>query len=159
MPTNQERLGALLVLAGLVGLVLTIFDIVPSEPGAAAAVSMFLVMLGLVFTFPSMLTDDTGLTSTMRVAVFMIVSLFVVLTIKAGWGATSLEELVLPSSWSWVLAAALGGKAAQSFAENATPTPLAGDKSQRAATRAPAKSAPTRSSTARDEDAGIEDTP
>lgn len=119
LSSRQERLGALLVFVGLVGLIFAALDIVPADPGSAAAVSMFLVIMGLVFYFPTLLDGDGGQTSTMRVAVLMIVSLFVVLTLKAGWGAESLEDLALSDSWIWVLGAALGGKAAQSFAENA----------------------------------------
>ncbi len=117
--SRQQQMGALLIFVGLVGFVLAALDIAPADPGAAAAVSMFLVIMGLVFYFPSLLSDDTGQTSTMRVTVLMIVLLYVVVTLKVGWGAASLDELTLSESWIWVLAAALGGKAAQSFAENA----------------------------------------
>ena len=117
-PSLQLRLGGMLVGVGIVGLVLTVLDIVPAEPGTAAAVSMFLVIMGLVFYFPTLLSDDSGATSTMRVAVLMVISLFVVLTLKVGWDADSLQSLALDPSWTWVLAAALGGKAFQAFAEN-----------------------------------------
>jgi xanthine/uracil permease len=116
--SRQVRVGALLIFMGLVGFVLTVLDWVPADQGAAAAISMFLVIMGLVFYFPTLLDDGAGQTSSMRVMVLMIVSLFVILTLKVGWGADSLEDLVLSDSWIWVLAAALGGKAAQSYAEN-----------------------------------------
>lgn len=116
---SPSRLGAGLILVGLAGFILTVFDLIPAEPGAGAAVSLFLVLVGLVFHFPTLLSDDTDRTSTMRVSVLMIVSVFLLLTLKVGWGATTLEELHLSESWIWVLAAAMGGKAFQSFAENA----------------------------------------
>jgi hypothetical protein len=86
--------------------------------GGLAAAGMFFVILGTVFFFPTMLTDTEGQTSTMRVAVLLVVSLFVVLTLKTGWGATKLSELDIQQNWAWVLAAAFGGKALQSFSEN-----------------------------------------
>jgi hypothetical protein len=116
--------------------------------GGLAASGLFLVILGFVFLFPTMLTDDTGATSTMRVAVFMVVSLFVVLTTKAGWAATSLADLKLQDSWVWVLGAALGGKAFQSFAENTTGPTLA---------KSPALG--TVAAHMRDEREGIQDAP
>ena len=50
-------------------------------------------------------------------AFILAVSVFVLVTIKVGWGTPNLVELKIDTSWAWILAAALGGKAAQSFAE------------------------------------------
>lgn len=150
----MQRLGLFLIGLGalaLAGAVLSPLLGGSTETGGVAAVGMFLVILGLVFYFPSLLNDDTGATSTMRVAVLMVVSLFVVLTLKAGWGADTLEKLKLQDSWVWVLAAALGGKAFQSFAENATPPG--------SPTPAPGKAQPKPPAHARDEQAGIQDAP
>jgi len=117
--TIQQRLGALLIAAGLAGLVYTAFRSL--QDGGTPAISLFLVIIGLIFYFPTLLEGDLGTTSTMRVAVLMLVSLFIILTVKVGWHETSLASLKLDPNWVWVLAAALGGKAAQSFSENASP--------------------------------------
>jgi hypothetical protein len=53
----------------------------------------------------------------MRVAVLLVVSVFALLTLKAGWDAPGLDALKIDPTWAWILAAALGGKAFQSFAE------------------------------------------
>lgn len=85
------------------------------------AAALFLVIVGLVIRFPALLTDgtvtDAGVpaVSTMRISVLLIVSVFAIL--KAGWAAPTLEGLKIDPSWAWVLGAALGGKAVQSFAE------------------------------------------
>jgi hypothetical protein len=131
------------------------------DGGGLAAVGIFLVILGMVFRFPTLLADDTGATSTMRVAVLMVVSLFVVVTMKAGWAAHSIPELVLNNSWCWVLAAAFGGKAAQSFAENMSPgaglppisQPIAPNRVKAVPPQAPS------AARVRDEVEGIEDAP
>lgn len=87
------------------------------------AAALFLVIVGLVIRFPALLTDgtmtDAGVpaVSTMRISVLLIVSVFAILTVKAGWAAPTLEGLKIDPSWAWVLGAALGGKAVQSFAE------------------------------------------
>jgi hypothetical protein len=160
---NVQRLGLFLVAAGALGLswaaIETLLD-GPANAGGVAATGLFLVILGMVFWFPTLLSDDTGATSTMRVAVLMVVALFVVLTTKAGWNAPDLEHLKLPETWVWVLAAAFGGKAFQSFAENAPSNGPPRDWPQGKAVPPPppAPYVPTALRT-RDEHAGIEDTP
>jgi hypothetical protein len=89
----------------------------------------------------------------MRVAVLKVISLFVVLTIKAGWAAKSLADLQLQQTWVWVLAAALGGKAFQSFAENGPGQ--GGPRAQDAAPGGAVAPAPFK----RDDKAGIQDAP
>jgi len=151
-----QRLGQFLVpigVAGLVGAALQSWLGQTDKGGSIAAVGLFLVILGLVFLYPKMLEDDTHATSTMRVAVLMIVSLFVILTIKAGWVAPDLEHLKVQDSWAWVLAAALGGKAFQSFAEN---TPA--DSAAKATKGISGRGVGT-TGAKRDENEGIEDTP
>jgi hypothetical protein len=156
----MRRVGSFMVLLGVLGLAGAgvLSAVAPAiNAGGTAAVGLFLIILGLVYSFPSLLTDDTGATSTMRVAVLMIVALFVVLTTKAGWGATDLAHLDLQKQWAWVLAAALGGKAAQSLAENLTPAAPSVDGAKPAPR--PALAPAPRKPAARDELAGIEDTP
>jgi hypothetical protein len=138
----MQRLGPFLVALGTLALAWAGVEslIQPAfNAGGIAATGLFIVILGLVLLFPTLLSDDTGQTSTMRVCVLMVVSLFVVLTVKAGWGAPDLEHLKLQDSWVWVLAAAFGGKAFQSFAENggspSGPAKLPGQPAGRSAKR------------------------
>ena len=152
----MQRLGLFLIALGAAGLVAAgaLSETVGHTAGGGlAAGGLFLVILGLIFFFPTMLEDDTHATSTMRVAVLLVVSLFAVLTVKAGWGAEGLADLKLQQEWAWVLAAALGGKAFQSFAEN---TPNSGPTK-------PAPPEPTppalRAAHPRDEREGIQDAP
>jgi hypothetical protein len=72
-------------------------------------------MMGIVLLFPDMLKDGDKSLSTMRVAVFMIVSVFSILCIKSFWDA-GIQKL--DGSWAAVIIAALGGKAIQSLGEN-----------------------------------------
>jgi len=171
-----QRLGLVLVLLGTAVLVgAAVFTCIhgrteTSGAGSIAAVGMFIVIVGMVFFFPTLLAGDGGATSTMRVAVLLVVSLFVVLTINVGWGAPSLEKLKLDPNWTWVLAAALGGKAFQSFAEHASPGtdgkpkptdgatgPAGGGGAPSSADSAAPVARP--SARRRDADDGIEDTP
>jgi hypothetical protein len=118
--TNGEKIGAGLVALGVVGLSAAALARVfwgCLVPGDLPAVSMFLLLIGLVFWFPDLVKDGGGGNSSMRVAVLMIVSLFLILTLKAGWEATKLDELKIDPSWAWVLGVAFGAKMGQSFAE------------------------------------------
>ena len=120
-PTSM-RLGELLVGAGAVE-ILIFACLRRGGQGGAIAAGLFLVIVGLVIRFPTLLSDggttDSGAPSmsTMRVAVLLVVSVFAILTVKAGWAATGLDSLRIDPSWAWVLGAVLGGKAVQSFAE------------------------------------------
>jgi hypothetical protein len=123
--------GSLLLFLGAGGLVASglsrLFDGRRPTDGALPACALVLTLLGFAARFPAVLQDGTtnatgeGNVSAMRVAVLMIVSVFSLVTVKAGWSAETLTDLKIDPSWGWVLAAALGGKAAQSFAENAAP--------------------------------------
>jgi len=89
-------------------------------PGEAPACAMVMLMVGLTLVKPSLVLskDDSQQVSAMRIAVLLVVGVFTLLTVKSGWSCTSLEQLKLDSSWAWVVIAALGGKAAQSFSES-----------------------------------------
>jgi hypothetical protein len=83
-------------------------------PGAIPAVGLLLLMFGLICAFPTVMTDGGSQVSAMRVVVLLVVSTFTLLTVKNSWtNATA----VIDPSWKFILAAALGGKAAQSFSE------------------------------------------
>ncbi|HTB56699.1 MAG TPA: hypothetical protein VLC06_02445 [Polyangia bacterium] len=119
-PGALREIGVVAVLAGLLGLA--------AVGGAAAfgkhasgevpACCLVLIMVGLGLAKPELLQDDTAQTSTMRVALIGLVTLFMLVTTKAAWTASDLAHLTLDRSWTWLLAAALGGKAVQSFSES-----------------------------------------
>jgi hypothetical protein len=84
-----------------------------------AAVAFLIVMLGISFLFPDMLKGGPNETiSTMRVAVYMIVCVFIFLAVKIGWSTKSFQDFEIKSGWVSIIIAALGGKAVQSLAEN-----------------------------------------
>lgn len=113
-------IGTVLIISGVVGLVITMFTRW-GQDGGIPAISLFFIIIGLVFYSPTLLMDDTGATSTMRVSMLFIISTFVLLTVKAGWGSNSLKDLVIDQSWILVLSAGLGGKVLQSYTENIPP--------------------------------------
>jgi hypothetical protein len=86
--------------------------------GDKMAMTFFIIMLGISFAFPSMLKDQNKGLSTMRIAVFMIINVFVILCIKIGWNCGSLKEFVIDKTWGYIIGAALGSKAIQSLGEN-----------------------------------------
>jgi hypothetical protein len=94
-----------------------------SWSGAIVASAIFMVIIGLAVRFPTMLQDGTVTEenrpsySTMRVVVLLVISAFVMLTVKAGWGTTSLDALKVDRSWALVLGVVLGGKVVQGMAE------------------------------------------
>ena len=125
-PSPLRTPGALLLALGAIGLGVTGLNALfhgPINDGALPACALLLILFGFALLFPTLLQDGTSAASgaanvsTMRLAVLMIVSVFTLVVVKAGWGST-LADLKIDSSWAWVLAAAFGGKAAQSFAEN-----------------------------------------
>ena len=118
----QKKAGMALILLGVVGLIatgiLSLFVVpVVTMDGSIPAISVFLLLLGMVFYFPDLLEDPTGSVSTMRVVVLMTVSVFVITTIKLGWTVASLLEFRIDQSWIYILGLAFGAKAVQSFAE------------------------------------------
>ena len=120
---REEIVGAVMLGFGIVFFLVAGFKAtLPAgvDPGDLAAVGLFFIMMGMVFYFPSLLQDAAGNTSTMRVVVFMVTSVFVILTVKVGWNAKNLEELAITESWRWVLASLLGGKVLQSYVEKGT---------------------------------------
>lgn len=88
--------------------------------GGIIASALFTVICGMIIRYPTLLQTKTGTAdsesvSTMRAAVLLVVSVFAILTVKAGWGSFGLDALKIDQSWAWVLGAAFGGKALQSF--------------------------------------------
>ena len=124
----MKRLGGMLAAGAVIALV-TATVLGRGASGAIVAACVFAVIVGLVLCYPTLLQDGTvtdagaPAVSTMRAAVLLVVSVFALLTLKAGWSASAIAALKLDPSWAWVLAAALGGKAFQSFAEATGKTP------------------------------------
>jgi hypothetical protein len=118
-----RRFGGLLTGGGAVALVAASIFAKADAAGSIVSACLFAVIVGLVLLNPTMLQDGTKTdagepaVSSMRVAILLVVSTFTLVTVKAGWAAAGVADLKLDPSWAWVLAAALGGKAAQSFAE------------------------------------------
>lgn len=125
-PTNtdtQKKIGIALIILGVIGLVttgiLSLFVVpVVTMDGSIPAISVFLLLLGMVFYFPDLLEDQSGGISTMRVVVLMTISVFVITTIKLGWTVASLLEFRIDQSWIYILGLAFGAKAVQRFAED-----------------------------------------
>jgi hypothetical protein len=94
-----------------------------SWSGALVAAAVFIVIIGLAVRFPTMLQDGSVTEenrpsySTMRVVVLLVVGVFVMLTVKAGWATTSLDALKVDQSWALMLGVVLGGKVVQGMAE------------------------------------------
>jgi hypothetical protein len=112
-------LASLLVLGAVAMLLVSAF--LPSNiPSSVPAVGLLLLVFGLICAFPSVLTDGGNQVSAMRAVVLLIVSTFALLTVKNSWSNAS---IIIDPSWKYILAAALGGKAVQSFSENFSPPP------------------------------------
>jgi hypothetical protein len=132
---NTSRFGRWLVYAGVAGFGIAAvqsFTVWSGlDRGAVPAASIFLVMVGMCFALPSLLEEDVGRVSTMRIGVLAIVMVFVVVTIKQGWNAgstavaastslgatTSSAPLIIDEHWIYILGLALGSKAAQKLVE------------------------------------------
>src|SRR5574341_639677 len=81
------------------------------DRGAIPALSFLLFMLGMCFSFPTLLEESKGEISTMRVVVFAIVMVFAFIYVKIGWNAGTFEEFKIDSTWIYILGIALGSKA------------------------------------------------
>jgi hypothetical protein len=86
--------------------------------GSIPAMSFLVLIIGLVFAFPTLLEEAKGEISTMRVIVLIVVLVFAIIYIKLGWIAGSFEEFSIDKSWIYILGLAFGSKAFQKFAEN-----------------------------------------
>jgi hypothetical protein len=87
-------------------------------PGDFPALCMLLVVLGVGVRFPQVFADPAaGGLSSMRIILFGMVSLFAVLTVKAGWGAAAIADIRIDPWWAALLSATVASKAVQSFSE------------------------------------------
>ena len=113
----------------VVSILLFLFDIVNalwikkemSDPGVITATAFILMLVGLIFYFPSIICDATGGPSTMRIVVLAVVFVFSFVYIKAAREAGTLSNLKIDQSWIYILGLAFGSKVFQKFAENDTP--------------------------------------
>lgn len=114
-----QIIGACLLLGGIATLLFTAFyeQLIDEITGSIPAIGFLIIMLGIALLFPDMLRGSTKSISSMRVAVLMVVSVFVVMVIKAGWNSTSLKDIEIDNTWAYIIGIALGSKAAQTVVE------------------------------------------
>ncbi len=119
---QNNILGTLLILIGVAGFITTaIYSLIDMERvtnGTIPSMSFIVLIIGLVFYFPSLLEEGKGEISTMRVVVLIVVLVFAAVYIKLGWVAGSFEEFIIDTSWIYILGLAFGAKAFQKFAED-----------------------------------------
>lgn len=115
-------LGISLIIAGVIGFVVSVFVSMFSyasnfDNGALPAISFFIISLGFAFYFPDLLRDEQKSLSTMRMIVFMTVSIFAIISIKIGWTARTFDEFRIDRTWVYILGLAFGSKVFQKFSE------------------------------------------
>ncbi|MGP8217343.1 MAG: hypothetical protein ACLQQ4_17375 [Bacteroidia bacterium] len=86
--------------------------------GSKLAMDFFIVMLGVAFAFPDLLSDNTGGLSTMRIVVFMMVNVICILLLDIGWGKPNFSAIGIDQYWVGIIAFVFGAKATQSFFES-----------------------------------------
>jgi len=111
-----QLLGFMLMLVSIFYLLANLFFF--SVTADDMAVNFFIIILGFSFSFPDMLKDENKEISTMRMAVFMVVSVITMLLLKIGWNSKSLKEIGLDQFWMGVIAFVFGAKAIQYFFES-----------------------------------------
>lgn len=120
--TISQIFGAIILFSGIlvmsIPLLIDAFTKVSIDRSAIAAIGFLKIMLGLALFYPEMLEGPRQAISSMRVTVYMIISVFVFLTVKIGWTVGSFADFKLDETWAYILAIALGGKAIQSLGEN-----------------------------------------
>jgi|GEM_PF-2049815 len=121
-PSVTQRAGSWLICLGVLGFVVAVIMNLPCAPlkcanGALPAVSLFFILLGMVFHFPELLQDESKGFSTMRVVVFMVISVFIIIAMKLGWQVTTFAEWKVEQTWVYILGLAFGSKVFQTFSE------------------------------------------
>jgi len=100
-----------------------------NDASTIQSVGFLFIMIGIALRFPEMLmSEPKGGLSTMRVAIFMVVSVFIFLCTKIGWYCKSFAEFKMDSTWGYIIGAALGSKAVQSLGENKAFTKSSADQ-------------------------------
>jgi hypothetical protein len=108
--------GLSLLLAGAVCLLLSLYR---NTGGQVPAVGLLFLFEGLVFLFPTVLTDGTDQVSAMRTVVLLTCAAFSLVIIKHSWENSA---FTMDPSWKYILGAAFAGKAVQSLGESFDPT-------------------------------------
>jgi hypothetical protein len=118
---DMESLGKLLILLGIAGFIaaVVLFYTVYSgmDRGALPALSFLVLLIGIAFSFPSLLQDENGGLSTMRIIVFAVVLVFCTIYIKLGFIMDSFEQFTIDKEWVYILGLAFGAKAVQKYTE------------------------------------------
>jgi hypothetical protein len=91
--------------------------------GEEISICFFIIMLGISLAYPSLMKDQTGGISTMRVVVFMVTNVICILFLKIGWSLDSLSEMGLDSYWVGIIAFVFGAKASQTYFESKLAVP------------------------------------
>ncbi len=117
MKTFTQTTGIVLIVISILGLIASgiINYIIVQADGGLPAVSFFMLMVGIAFVFPELLQDSSNSLSTMRVIVFMVVSVFCLLYVKMGWELKDMKLFTIDKAWIYILGLAFGGKVVQSF--------------------------------------------
>jgi hypothetical protein len=125
--TSLQIIGIVLLFIGIIILIgigiATIFETSTSalidDESTLVAIAFLFIMLAIALIYPDMLkSPDNSSYSVMRIAVFMIVSLFSFLVAKIGWNCKSMADFQVHSGWAAIISATLGSKAIQSLGEN-----------------------------------------
>jgi len=121
MTFHPQKFGKWLILSGTLGflcsVILSFTAVSDFDQGALPAGSFLSIMLGMAFHFPTMLEDNSGGVSTMRIVVFAIVMVFCVIYLKIGWSIGNFEQFKIDKTWIYVLGLAFGSKVFQRFGE------------------------------------------
>jgi hypothetical protein len=129
MKFESKSFGVWLIRMGVGGFVLAAIQSFTMwsglDRGAVPAASIVLILLGMCFYFPSMLEDNTGGISTMRIVVLAVIMVFTLVYVKLGWNAGSFEDFTIDERWVYILGLAFGAKAAQRFGETDDDVPPA----------------------------------
>lgn len=124
MTSLAKKFGRSLILLGAIGFMvaalLSFTDYSGLDEGALPAASFFLILIGMVFHFPTLLQEAKGEISTMRVIVFAVVMVFCVIHLKIGWNAGTFKDFNIDQTWIYILGLAFGSKVFQKFGEDET---------------------------------------
>jgi predicted membrane channel-forming protein YqfA (hemolysin III family) len=119
--TLGQKFGGTIIALGMLGFIagtiISFTDFSGLDEGALPATSFFLIIVGMAFTFPSMLEEAKGEVSTMRIVVFVVVMVFAVVHLKIGWNAGTFKDFQIDQTWVYILGLAFGSKAFQKFSE------------------------------------------
>ncbi|MEQ1588060.1 MAG: hypothetical protein ABL895_19420 [Cyclobacteriaceae bacterium] len=127
MISIPEIFGRFLIVLGAIGFmtsaILGFTDYSGLDEGALPAASFFIILVGMVFHFPTLLQEAKGEVSTMRVIVFAVVMVFAVVHLKIGWNAGTFKDFQIDNTWVYIIGLAFGSKVFQKFNEEEKKNP------------------------------------